>query len=98
MKYAKPLYKTVLATLCLSACALAYAQSAGNLSVRIGATQLKPAGASEDLSAPMLPGSKIQASTETGLTGGLTYMVTDNVAVDMPLGLGFKIDLMGAGM
>ena len=32
MKYAKPLYKTVLATLCLSACALAYAQSAGNLS------------------------------------------------------------------
>lgn len=86
-----------LCALGLLAAASASAQSAGSLVVRLGATQIRPDVKSGDLSAPSLPGTQADIKSDTELTGGLTYMVSDNVSIDLPLSAGFKHDLVGAG-
>src|ERR1700744_5059659 len=85
-----------LAALAL-ACGSAHAQSAGQFIARIGATQITPKVDSGDLSAPSLAGTKIDVHKDTQLTGGITYMWTDNIAIDLPIGLAFKHDVVGAG-
>ena len=75
----------------------ASAQSAGALLGRVGATQIKPQVSSGDLTAPSLPGTQADIKANTQLTGGVTYMVTDQFSLDLPLALGFKHDIVGAG-
>ena len=81
----------------LAAAGAASAQSTGALLVRIGATQFKPDVRSGDLTAPSLPGTQADIKSDTQPTAGLTYMVTDNLSLDLPLALGFKHDIVGAG-
>ncbi len=81
----------------LAAAGAASAQSTGALLVRIGATQIKPDVRSGDLTAPSLPGTQADIKSDTQPTAGLTYMVTDNLSLDLPLALGFKHDIVGAG-
>ena len=77
------------------------AQTAGSWMVRAGATNLAPVGPSSCMSAPDYGDgsgctrSNVRASTQ--LAGGVTYMYTDNISVDVPLALPFKHDLIGAG-
>ena len=75
----------------------ASAQSAGSLMLRLGATQIKPNVTSGDLTAPSFAGTKVDIRSNTQLGGGLTYMLTDNFAIDVPLALPFKHDIVGAG-
>ncbi len=75
----------------------AHAQTAGTWSVRAGATNIAPDVNSGNLSAPSLPGSKTDVKSASQLSGGVTYMYTDNFAVDLPLSLPFRHDLVGAG-
>lgn len=75
----------------------AQAQSAGSWMVRGGATRLMPDIDSGNMSAPSLPGTQIDIGNDTRLSGGVTYMVTDNWSVDFPLALPFKHDIVGAG-
>ena len=75
----------------------ASAQSAGSLMLRLGATQIKPNVSSGDLTAPSFAGTKVDIRSNTQLGGGLTYMLTDNFAIDVPLALPFKHDIVGAG-
>ena len=75
----------------------AHAQSAGTVLVRIGATQIKPDVTSGDLSAPSFAGTQADIKSSTQVTGGLTYMLTDNLSLDLPLAAGFKHDLVGSG-
>lgn len=86
-----------IAAAALLAASAAHAQPAGSLMVRIGATMISPDVKSGDLSAPALPGTKIDVGDSTQLGGGITYMVTDNFAVDLPLALPFRHELTGAG-
>ena len=81
----------------LAACATAQAQVAGTFSGRIGATRIMPDMDSGNLSAPSFPNTKIDVSSATQLTGGINYMITDNIAVDLPLGLPFKHKFYGDG-
>jgi len=88
--------------LCLAAVALlgsgvAQAQSAGTIIVRAGGTSIMPDVDSGDLSAPSLVGTKVDVKNASQVTGGLTYMWTDNIAIDLPLGLPFKHDVVGDG-
>lgn len=78
-----------------SQCALA--QSAGDLMVRAGYGTIAPNVSSGDLSAPSFAGSKSDVSSASGVIGGVTYMLTDNMSVDIPLALPFKHKLYGAG-
>ncbi|SFF19603.1 OmpW/AlkL family protein [Paracidovorax wautersii] len=84
-----------LATLALAGAA--QAQVAGTWSVRLGATHISPQVKSGDLSAPSFPGTKVDVGSASALTGGINYMVTDNWAVDVPLGLPFKHKFYGDG-
>jgi outer membrane protein len=75
----------------------AQAQSAGTFTVRAGATTIMPNVTSGDLSAPSLPNTRVDIKKASQFTGGITYMWTDNIAVDLPLGLAFKHEVVGAG-
>ena len=81
----------------LSSCGLAMAQKAGSISASIGVTQISPSVSSGNLSAPSLPGSQVGVSNNSQITGAVNYMVTDNIAVHLPIGFGFKLDVYGTG-
>lgn len=81
----------------LTACGLASAQTAGSWLGRVGVTHLAPDVSSGNLSAPSFPNTKVDAKSSTQLSGGITYMVTDNLALDLPLAMPFKHDLVGDG-
>ena len=75
----------------------AHAQSAGNWSVSLGANNISPKVKSGDLSAPSLPGTKIDVKDATAAFVTFTYMLTDHVAVQSFLGGPYKHDIVGAG-
>ena len=85
------------ALVALAACGVASAPSAGSWSARLGVTHLAPDVSSGNLSAPSFPNTKVDAKSSTQLSGGITYMVTDNLALDVPLATPFKHDLIGDG-
>lgn len=84
-----------VATLCLSGSALA--QSAGSFVVYGGAVQIQPQVESGDLTAPSLPGTKVDVKKASAFVGGITYYWTDNISIDLPIGGPFKHDVVGAG-
>jgi outer membrane protein len=87
----------------LAACALvacsgtAFAQKAGSWSASVGVTQIAPDVDSGNLSAPSLPGTKIDVNSNTQLTGAINYALTDNIVLNTPLGFGFKHKVTGDG-
>jgi outer membrane protein len=83
----------IAATLATSA----HAQSQGSWLVRGGVVQLSPQVTSGNLTAPSLAGVQSDVSKGTQIGGGITYMWTNNLAIDLPLALPFKHDLYGAG-
>lgn len=87
----------VAAALGLFAVGCAQAQTAGHWLVRAGATDVMPQVDSGDLSAPSLAGTQVDVKSSTQFGGGLTYMLSDNWAVDVPLAMPFKHDIVGAG-
>ena len=93
---------TVVALVAVLAAGHVYAQSAGSWMVRAGASKLAPSGPSNCMTAPGFGDtatSCIQSmvSAETQLAGGITYMVTDHVSLDVPVSLPFKHKVISAG-
>jgi outer membrane protein len=76
---------------------MASAQSAGTWLGRLGMTTIAPQVSSGDMSAPSFPGTKSDVSSASQVSGGITYMYTDNFSVDVPLALPFTHKLIGAG-
>ena len=89
--------KFLLVPLALACASLAHAQTAGSWMVRAGATTIKPNVDSGDLSAPSLPGTKAGIDSASQVAGGITYMYTDNISIDLPVALPFRHDIVGAG-
>lgn len=75
----------------------AFAQSAGAIMVRAGYGTIAPQITSGSLSAPSSPNSQIDVGSASTLVGGVTYMYSDNIAIDVPLSLPFKHKIYGAG-
>lgn len=75
----------------------AQAQTAGSWMARAGVTQIAPDVSSGNLTAPSFANTRVDVRSNTQLSGGITYMVTDHWAVDVPLALPFKHDTVGAG-
>ena len=86
----------MMAALALAAGA-AQAQQAGSWMARVGATRISPDVASGNLTVPSLPGTQADIHSDTELSGGITYMVTDHWAVDFPLALPYTHEIVGAG-
>ena len=86
-----------VAAMGLAASGEANAQSAGSWMLRAGAARISPQVSSGDLSAPSQPGTQADITADTRPGGGITYMFTDNVSIDLPLAMPFKHDINGAG-
>jgi len=76
----------------------AFAQSAGSFVVYAGGAQINPQVESGDLTAPSLPGTKVDVKKASQFLGGITYYWTDNISFDLPITVvPFKHDVVGAG-
>ena len=75
----------------------AHAQAAGDVMVQIGWNKIMPKVQSSDLSAPSLPGSKINIKSASALFVTATYMITNDISVEALGGLPYKHDIEGAG-
>lgn len=75
----------------------AHAQSAGTWSISAGANNINPKVSSGDLSAPSLPGTKIDVKDATAAFATVSYMLTDNVALQTFLGGPYRHEIVGAG-
>jgi outer membrane protein len=87
----------LVATAALCAGGAAQAQVAGQLLVKLGWNKIMPKVQSDDLTAPALPGSKINIKSASALFFTATYMITDDISVEALGGLPYKHDIVGAG-
>jgi outer membrane protein len=88
---------TLLAAVLLACSASVFAQKSGTWSASVGFTKIAPDVTSGNLSAPSLPGTTVDVGDNTQLTGAVNYSYTDNVAVSVPIGFGFKHKVVGTG-
>ncbi len=89
--------KFLLIPVVLACAVAAQAQTAGTLMVRGGATTITPNVSSGDLTAPTLAGTKSSVGKSTRVSGGITYMWSDNISFDVPVALPFEHELFGDG-
>jgi len=89
--------KLLVAAGALAAATGASAQSAGQLTVSVGANMLKPHVTSGAISAPALPNSLGDVSKDTQPVAVITYGLTDNISVETAIGTPYKHKLYGAG-
>ncbi len=92
--------KLALAATALLAAPALWAQPAGSWLVRAGAINITPDVDSGNLTAPNFgsaEGTRIDIKSKSQLGGGITYMLTDHIAVDVPLAPPFKHRIVGAG-
>jgi outer membrane protein len=87
----------LVATVALCGAGAAQAQVAGQVMVKLGWNKIMPKVKSDDLSAPSLPGSKIDIKSASALFFTATYMITDDISVEALGGLPYKHDIVGAG-
>ncbi len=87
----------LVATAALCGAGAAQAQVAGDVLVKLGWNKIMPKVKSDDLTAPSLPGSKIDIKSASALFLTATYMITDDISVEALGGLPYKHDIVGAG-
>lgn len=75
----------------------ALAQDAGTVMVKLGYNQIVPQVSSGDLSAPSLPGSKIDVKQAGAPILTLTYMATEDLSFELYAGLPYQHDIEGDG-
>ena len=75
----------------------ALAQAEGQWAIKTGVGKITPKVESGDVSAPALPGSKAAISADTQPVFAVAYGVTDNLTVELDLGLPYKHKISGAG-
>lgn len=89
--------KAGICALAMTASALASAQTAGSWLVKVGYNQITPKVTSGDLSAPALPGSKIDIGSNSQPIFTFAYMFTDNISAELGLGVPYTHEITGAG-
>jgi outer membrane protein len=89
--------KKLLLAAAVMAAGAAHAQVAGTWFGSVGATRISPNTESGSLSPPSSPNTKVELGADTQATINVGYMLTDHWAVEVPIGLGFKHDINGAG-
>ena len=89
--------QALAAVLAFGASVSASAQSAGTWSVAAGINDIAPQGTTSPLSAPSIPNSTTKVSSDAQPLVDVTYMITDNYAVEFGLGTPYKHNLSGAG-
>lgn len=93
----KIIVKLLGCALALSVSAGAMAQEAGTIMAKIGYAYFDPIVGSGDLSAPSLPGTKVDVGTAHTFIITATYMFTDNISAEFYGGVPLKHDMYAAG-
>jgi outer membrane protein len=93
----KPNKQWGIAAVLLGVSVAASAQTAGTWMARAGIVRVAPQVASGNLSAPSFANSTTDVGPDTQPGGGISYMLTDNVSVDVPLALPLSHKIYGAG-
>jgi len=81
----------------LAAAGGASAQAAGQWTIKAGAAKITPQVISGDVSAPALPGSKADVASDTQPILAIAYGLSDNIGIELDLGLPYQHDILGAG-
>ena len=89
--------KTLIAAAALACAANASAQSAGQWTAKFGFNQLTPKVESGDISAPALPFTKADVSSDIQPVVIIAYGLTDNISLEGALGTPYKHKISGAG-
>ena len=89
--------KVALAAVLCAAGGAATAQSAGSWLIKSGVNTITPQVESGDLSAPSLPGTKIDVEKATSIILTATYMLTDAFSLEFYAGLPYEHDVVGDG-
>jgi len=93
--------KSVLPALAWAALAVtatpAMAQDAGTVLVKFGYNQIVPQVSSGDLSAPSLPGTKVDVKEAGAPILTLTYMFTPDISFEFYAGLPYEHEIVGDG-
>ena len=94
--------KLFIAATLVTCSAHSFAQPAGTWSVSAGITRITPSVDSGSLSLPsgagVIPDARVDVSSDSRLTAAVNYMATDHISLHLPLGLGFRHDVSGAGV
>lgn len=99
--YAKPRFhaapKLAAVSLALLAAGTASAQTAGTWLFKAGVNRISPKVSSGDLSAPSMPGTKVDVDSGDSLIFTIGHMITDNITAELFLGMPYKHDIIGRG-
>jgi outer membrane protein len=87
----------LVAAAALVAASGASAQSAGQMTVAVGVNKITPHVESGNITAPALPNSKGDVSSDTQPVLVFDYGITDNITAEVALGTPYKHKLYGAG-
>lgn len=85
------------AAVALMASSGAMAQSKGQWTLKVGVGKITPKVESGDVSAPALPGTKADVGPDTQPILDIGYGLTDNVSLELALGLPYEHEISGAG-
>lgn len=75
----------------------AMAQSKGQWTLKAGVGKITPQVNSGDVTAPALPGTKADVGPDTQPILDIGYGLTDNVSLELAIGLPYKHEIIGAG-
>jgi outer membrane protein len=81
----------------MAAASGASAQSAGQWTAKVGINKITPKVESGDVSAPALPHSQADVSSDTRPILVFGYGITDNISAELDLGVPYKHEITGAG-
>lgn len=99
--YAKPRFYVAAKLAAVAAALLAVgpasAQTAGTWLFKAGVNRITPKVSSGDLSAPSMPGTKVDVESGDSLIFTVGHMITDNITAELFLGLPYKHDIVGRG-
>ena len=87
----------LFAVAALLAAGAVQAQAVGSFTVRLGGTTIRPDVKSGDLTTPSWVGTKVNIGKASQVSGGITYMLNENIAIDLPMALPFEHEIVGAG-
>ena len=97
MKLCSKVVKLLVVAGALAAAGSAAAQSKGQFTVSVGATQIKPDVTSGAITAPALPNSIGDVEKDTQPMALITYSLTDNISLETAIGTPYKHKIYGAG-
>ena len=89
--------KLVVVASALCASGSAAAQAAGTWTAIVGLNKVTPKVSSGDLTAPSIPGVKIDVAADTQPLVTINYAITDNIAASTFIGTAYKHEQFGDG-